>query len=201
VKILEESERKTAILRHDLKHYILTLYSYLEDQQYDKMEEYLKKLRGDVEHAGRRKYSQNLVLDSIFSYYGEVAERENVEFDVMINVPKELFVQEDEIASVCSNLLDNAVMAAAKEKKKRVVTVQMKQDETRLLLEIVNSFTGECNVSGETGLPASSNGEGHGYGLRSVTAFAEKYDAFFQWRTTGGLFSVQLILWNKKKEA
>jgi two-component system sensor histidine kinase AgrC len=200
VKILEESERKTAILRHDLRHYVLTLHSYLENRQYDKMEEFLLKLRGEVEHTGRRKYCSNLVLDSIFSYYGEVAERERVEYNVLVEVPGELFVQEDEIASVCSNLLDNAVIAAAREPKKRVVTAQMKQEENRLLLEVVNTFSGKFEVSDETGLPVSENGEGHGYGLRSVSAFAEKYDAFFQWRTAKGLFSVQMILWNKNKQ-
>lgn len=201
LKMLEENEKKTAIFRHDMRHHLLTLLSYLDSGQYQRMKEVLSKLEGEMETSQRHRYCRNVVLNSIFNYYGELAAQGGVEYDIQLAVPERLLVQEDEVASVCSNLLDNAVQASLKEERERTwIRVRMSQDKERLMIKVENSFTGTCRISDDTGLPLTSNGEGHGFGMRSIAAFAEKYKAFFQWKAEQGEFCVQIILWPKNTE-
>ena len=63
----------------------------------------------------------------------------------------------------------------------------------QLVLEIQNTFDGKCKFSHITGLPLSRKGEDHGYGLRSVKAYAGKNHAIFQYSVENGMFCVRLL--------
>ena len=57
-----------------------------------------------------------------------------------------------------------------------------------------NTYAGEIVVSPQTGLPQTTKGAGHGFGLQSVRALCERYKAVFHYATEDGhVFRVTLL--------
>ena len=75
----------------------------------------------------------------------------------------------------------------------RFVAVAITPVKRQLVCEVTNSCAAQLVLSPETGLPRSAKGAGHGYGLRSVSAFAEKTGALFRVSAANGEFRAQLV--------
>jgi len=63
-----------------------------------------------------------------------------------------------------------------------------------LILQVKNTYQGEIRISPKSGLPQSTRGEGHGIGMMSVKAFAEKYDGSYSYTPESGWFVVQIMV-------
>ena len=124
-----------------------------------------------------------------------MAQRENVRYKCQADVPKELEnTNEFVLAVVLSNLVENAINAASKAEGERWVSVQLLPVKGQLRLEVRNTYAGEIVVSPQTGLPQTTKGEGHGFGLQSVQALCERYKAVFHYATEDGhVFRVTLL--------
>lgn len=198
VQLIHEEERKASMLRHDMRHYIQTMAGYLKSREYEKLEQSFDEITALIDDVKRMKYCSNIAVNGIVSYYGETAQRKNISFTAALDLPAKLPVSELEYGAVISNLLDNAINAAAavEREEDRRIKIYARRIKGQILLEISNTFYGQYSFSEETGLPLSENGEGHGFGMRSVTAFAQKYGAAFDYTIEGNLFCVRLLLSN-----
>ncbi len=77
---------------------------------------------------------------------------------------------------------------------KRKVWLRIKPVKSQILLEVSNTFEGEtCKISKITGLPISERGAGHGFGMKSVRAYVNKYHGIFQYSVENQKFCVRLL--------
>ncbi|WP_404352292.1 GHKL domain-containing protein [Caproicibacterium sp. XB2] len=173
----KKSKIEMAILRHDMRHSANLVFSYLENGDTDKIRGMLQQYVQRLDHTVVANYCKNTAVNGVLTAAAEFAEKKKVQFQCRADVPKQLQVNEFELLTVLLNLLENAVNAAAnvKEPEKRFVHVLMHPAKDKTILEITNSYAGTVTFSHETGLPESTRGEGHGYGLRQCTGiFQEK---------------------------
>lgn len=196
VQLIHEEERKASMLRHDMRHYMQTMAGYLKSGEYERLEQSFHEITALIDDVKRVKYCSNIAVNGIVAYYGETAQQKNISFSASLDLPEKLPVSELEYGAVISNLLDNAINAAAAMEKEedRQVKIYARRPKGQIILEISNTFCSQCRFCEETGLPLSENGEGHGFGMRSVTAFAQKYEAIFDYTIEGNLFCVRLLL-------
>lgn len=192
---LEHSEEKTAVLRHDIRHRAALISGYLDAGQTDKVRALLATLDESLRAARPRHYCDNLALNGVVAHGVERAAALGVPLELQLAVPSSLGrLNEFELATVLSNLLENALTAAAElPPALRRATVRCFQARAQLVLEVSNPYVGERKISAKTGLPVSRRGTGHGFGLRSVQTFAEKSGAVFTYSTGGGVFCVRLL--------
>lgn len=183
IELTRAAEEKYAILRHDIRHTNNLIISYLKTNQIKQIYELLNEVNHTLDQTKPKIYCENIVLNSIISSSILKAEENQINFNITVDVPKNLDrINEFELATVLSNLLENAINATIKlpvhESK---IWLKLYPIKNQLLLDISNTFDGNCKISPITGLPVSKNGEGHGYGLRSVKAYAKKWDAVFEY--------------------
>ncbi|MDD3368573.1 MAG: GHKL domain-containing protein [Lachnospiraceae bacterium] len=193
---LMQKEEENAIIRHDLRHYEQMLYTYLQEKEYDKIKGLLERTTVALEHAKPVRYCENISVNSVISYCATMARQLQVRLDMDLHVPAKLKVNEYEYAAVVSNLLENEIRAASEVKGvgKKTVSIKIQRVKEQLVLNISNSYTGKIEFSNRTGLPVSFQpGSGHGYGLKSVQAFAKKDDAVFEYSFQNQFFMVKLI--------
>ncbi|MDO4344670.1 MAG: GHKL domain-containing protein [Eubacteriales bacterium] len=194
-EVTQKKEMEAAIIRHDLKHYSILINSYLGEGKEDEIRKLLKELNEHVNETKSVRYCKNLAVNSVVANYAQQAQEQGIAFDADMEVPSEMAVNEFEFATVISNLLDNAVNAAAqvKEEKLRFVKISARGVKGKLILSISNGCTEEPKISAETGLPVSKGGKEHGYGMQSVRAFVKKNRAVFDFQVKEGIFSVKLL--------
>lgn len=173
--LVEQSEQNLRILRHDMRHYSGMIDTLLEQGEYNEIKKITKYIHDEVDDNKITKYCNNLIVNAIFSKIMEKAKSVDVEVQLDIQMPKEIVVNDYELASVVANLLENAITCVkGLEKEERKVEGKLYCTEEYLLIEMKNKYKGEIEFDSINGLPKSKKGKNHGLGMKSVSAFSEK---------------------------
>lgn len=80
------------------------------------------------------------------------------------------------ITRILGVLLDNAIDASKKSKKKQIV-ISVSKDKSKVIFTISNTFKGRLNIE-KIGTGYTSKGIGHGYGLRLVNDILNETNSF-----------------------
>jgi len=135
-----------------------------------------------------RKYCQNAVIDASLSTYIHKAERKGIMVTAELDFPETFPAPPPELAMVFANALENAIHACevldAEDRKIRIKVMQ----NPNFMFKISNRYNGVITLN-DNGIPTNSK-EGHGYGVRSIIAFCEKYDAYYHFSIKEKVFSL-----------
>lgn len=193
---IHEKEMEAAVMRHDLKHYSIMINSYLEEGRKEEIRELLKELNTHVNEEKTVRYCENLAVNGIVAHCAKQAAKQKIRFVVAMEIPQKMQINEFEFATVVSNLMENAIHAAAQieDTELRFVKASAHGVKGKLILHISNGCLREPEISRSTGLPVSSCGKNHGYGMQSVCAFVNKNDAMFDFTWKDNVFSVKMLV-------
>lgn len=196
LKMNKEQETNMAMLRHDIRHYLISVSAFCKAGDCGRVREILQEAEAWVQENSDKKFCENVMVNSVAAYYIREAEKKKIRFVAALDVPEKLPVHETEFAAVLGNLLSNALEGAEKTKDGRRREIILRCIcGGNLFLEIKNSYDGKAiEFSEETGMPVSQRGEGHGYGMLSVAGFVKKYQAEFSWSAENGMFTVKIFI-------
>src|SRR5699024_6514803 len=71
---------------HNMRHHFRTLISLSERQEYEKLQEYLRKYLEEWENVSSRLISRNPIIDSILGYYIAQAEEKGIQVQKNIEI-------------------------------------------------------------------------------------------------------------------
>lgn len=177
--------------RHDFRHKLQTISRMIENKQYDELSSVVAKYNDAIEQTKVKRYCENVVLDAVFSSYIQRAENSEITVNTNIKFPQSLPVNDVELATVFANAIENAIHACEKlEKDKRFIDIKVISNP-RFMVQITNSFDGNSEFN-EKGIPVTHE-EGHGFGTRSIAAFCDKNNAFYEFKATENKFSLRIM--------
>ena len=185
----EEADR---VARHDLRHRLRAVAELARRGDHAAILALVEREEQRLAEAAPERWCVPPVLNAVFSYYFGEARRLGVAVEADICLPQPLPAEEEELAMVFSNALENAVEAnRALPSEERALRCRVIA-RPRLMLEIANPCA-EAVPFDETGLPLSRR-EGHGWGVRSIAAFCQKYSALCRYEQKEGWFILRVIL-------
>ncbi|SHK77646.1 GHKL domain-containing protein [Selenomonas ruminantium] len=124
-----------------------------------------------------RSYCNSPIVNAAISLYLRRAEAQGITVRQKINLPKTLATDENDLAVLLSNLLENAIQACAGSPKPEL-SIVLQHNGRQCVLEIVNSCVKELRL-GDDGLPETKHAQaGHGIGTLSLKNFLAKYDGY-----------------------
>ena len=160
--------------RHDLRHHLTLIQSYLADRNYQKLESYIGKYLHTLPIDSPLSYCKNYAVDTIVRYYVEEAKRYGILTDILLNLPDHIKIAESDLCIVFGNLLENALEACGRQKKgEKFITVSAALAGKYLIITVDNSYDGVILREKETFL--SSKREDRGIGISSIQAVSNKY--------------------------
>ena len=189
VKAAEEVIRTE---RHDLRHRLQAAAELVARGDRETALAFLDAAQKRLEEKKEIRWCRPPVLDAVFSSYFDQAENQGIPVEAEITLPGKLPADEGELAIVLANALENAIHANLKlPRERRMIRCRM-VGAPGIMLEVSNPC-GERVVFDAQGLPSAQQ-EGHGQGVRSISAFCRKNGAVCQYELTGGWFRLRLIL-------
>lgn len=181
---------------HEYKNQIMCIDSLLKKKNYDKLEEYLNsifdKLDGQLDMVDTNNEVVNAVINA--KYYEAL--QNDVLFILKINDLSHIKVSDEDIVTILSNLLDNAIEAAGQcEIDKRTVGIKLLYEDDVLSIAVSNSYKTEPEIM-EDGYMRTikDDKEQHGLGIRNVVATLEKYNAEYIIDYKNGEFVFSIIM-------
>ena len=176
--------------RHDFRHKLQTISRMVEAKQYDELLSLTEKYGELLDETKVKKYCENAVLDAVLSSYLGRAENRGIKVTTSIRFPEVLPASDIELATVFANAIENAIHACEKiDTHKRWIDVKV-IFKPKFMFQIANSYDGNAELN-ENGIPITHI-EGHGFGTRSIVAFCEKYNSYYNFEAKVDSFVLQI---------
>ena len=191
---LQERMEETRRMRHDLRHHIHMVNYYLEEKEYDTLQEYVNTYRDSIPDGEHIRFCENRIINNIIFYFASQAKEQQIDFSVQLAILDDLQVNDHEISVLLGNLLENALEACAEQKHSdRCIIVKGKGDAHSLLFTIDNTCENEIkkNKKGEL---LTTKPHGNGIGVNSAKKIVERYNGFFSADKKGNMFRVSFML-------
>ena len=191
-KLIEKKEENIKILRHDMRHQTQMLFSLISENENNKALDMLKKLNTQLSSMGTVKFCQNQIINSAISIYAHKAISSQIKLEYEISLPKELPFDENDIAILFANVLENAVNASLSQlEEKRKIIINSKYEQNHLVVLVENYFAGNILFDNK-GIPISQK-DGHGFGTKSILFIVKKYNGTYVFTHENNIFSAGFI--------
>lgn len=190
---LQTTQKQAAVYRHDMRHHLALIGSYLNGGETEKARNYIRLVEYDIEAITPKRYCENNAVNLILSYFDIKAKNNGVQFSVDAQLSHDISIPDTELCTLLSNGLENAIKASSKviDENFRKVKIYCHIHKNNLLIYIENSFSGDVTM--ENGFPHSIQ-EGHGFGTKSMAMIAEKYNGYCSFEITGEIFMLRIVL-------
>lgn len=193
---LRESQAQTVRYRHDLRHHLQYLSACLENDQRERAQSYISGICEEIEAQKVCRYCENEAANLILSSFAGRAKKSGIDMEVQGALTDDITVSDNDLCVLLSNSLENALNAcltAARSGEPCVISVQFRFVEAtrKFFLQVTNPCRGD--VSFENGIPVSPR-QGHGIGVQSICAIAERYGGCYSFSLEDGMFILRLSL-------
>ena len=202
--VILQSEEKVKALRHDMKHHMNELKLLANKYGAVEIQDYIDRMENFIHNSKEIVSSGNVEIDSVLNYMLQKAKEELETVKVKVILPEEIKHSFD-LNVLIGNLLENAI-EAARQTDTKYLNVYIALQKGVLKIQVDNSFvTGIISEKEERDgskifLTTKRRKEQHGIGLKNVKKIVESYNGNMDIQTSGGIFSVKLILYMSRIE-
>lgn len=192
---LKQESEQTKTMRHDLRHHITLIDSYVTTMQYGKLEEYVKEYRKTYPDDKIQHYCPIEVIDILTHHYHNIAKQNQIDLDIRCNFKASSGVEninmpDSDLCCLYSNMLENALEACMRlnDTKRYIKIAIFSTSSDEFHIQIRNSAENVKQVG--TQFFSLKNDISHGYGLLSIKSIALKYNgsAEFIWNADSHVF-------------
>ena len=195
VEMIRRSEEEIRRLRHDLKLFLNSLSSCVEESDKETARKLISVFSQQAEASTVKRYCANDTLNYVLSDYAAQCREKGVRFHAVVELT-ELAPDEILFSTILANALENALNAQSGQSKEKGsqrgdIRLLLKDSSGKTLLCVKNTFH-EAPLF-RNGIPASFR-EGHGYGVQSILYITEKLGGNCQFTLEEDWFVLRVIV-------
>lgn len=192
---VNEIEAEGRKFQHDIKQQLISGLLLLEEGTESDAFKHFSSLVGNVnvlESTYRYRTGLKIIDGNLYNLLKKV-DYDEVEFEIIGLIPRNLILSTSEITSLFMNLLSNAFEGAVRCKEEKKVRLVMKSDVDFFYIGVENTFFGEVRMSSQGVFETTKiNGTNHGFGTIIINDIVNKYDGGIEWKAEKGMFSVDI---------
>jgi len=189
VETIRRSELEIRRLRHDLRLFLNSLSSCIEQSDKETARKLISGFSRQAEASSVKRYCGNDTLNYVLSDYAAQCQEKGIRFQPMVELA-ELGVDEILFSTILANALDNALNAQEGQDPGNI-RLLLKNSNGKTLLCVKNTFREPPLF--RDGIPASFR-TGHGYGVQSILYITEKLDGNCQFTIEDDWFVLRLVV-------
>ena len=186
---------ETNRLRHDLKHVLGNVIRLADEHQDEKLQDSLNQYLDKVNKTETIAIPQNQLLDYLINYYRQMAFHKGDGFTLYLNSDCKFNISDNDFSILLGNALENAVENC---RGKKQITVNITDQETQTIIEIINTLDGE-QVTLSKDHKSTKLSPGHGYGIDSMKEIAQRNALLLQLTSENGYFICKIIFTNSSR--
>lgn len=188
-KQLDANYQKLLRMLHDVDKHINTIEQLYKSSEIEKANNYLHGVDKLISDFVLFPYSNNTVLNLILNEKKNEAEKKDILFKCSIEQVDFEFMDDIDITTIFSNLLDNALFASTDCKKGKEISITVSSHNNFVVINIKNS----CDLYTKCGTFSSKD---YGTGLYNVENSIRKYEGFLKISYSQNEFNCNAVLSN-----
>lgn len=166
-------------IQHDYNNHLAVIYAYLNNNCYLATKEYVKDLVKIARDTTEKIKTNISTIESIIDYKIDIAKEKGIEVFLESKINKHLNINENDIAVILFNTIDNAIEACDKiVDKQKYIKMKISINENYFNYYLENSSTGIYKHNNLKFASTKENKSGHGYGLQNVRYIVENNNGF-----------------------
>lgn len=178
---------------HDYKNQLNCIQGLLDCGQTKEASEYITRLTGNLRTGFDEINTNHTVVNIILNQKYQAARDKGITMTIVINDLSALTMLEEDLVSLLTNLLDNAIEACEKFDN-AIIQFKMVLEEDQLVLSVRNPVNKPVQIKNNTIITSKKNPAYHGIGLSNVTAVIRKYHGTSSLTCENGWFSFSMLL-------
>ena len=175
--ILEKQNEDLRIYAHDTKNHLNAIHNLNTNPEID---EYLNKMISNLKCYSSVCHSGNHMLDVIISKYVTECKMKNINFSFDVYVTNLKYVKNNDLVTILSNALDNAI-ESAEQSSVKIVSISTDHINTYDVITIVNSCDNSPKTKGNDLVTTKKDSSIHGLGIKSIQKVLKQYNGDCQW--------------------
>lgn len=195
---IERKMQESAGLRHEMRHQIAALDALYRQKEYDQLGKLLSEWKREEAVLAQTKFTENFTVNAILQDAASRAAQAGASFEAQAYLPEKLSIPESDLCTLLMNMLDNALEASAGVEKPEERFVRFKAEVRNgfLAVKCENRYAGNLEKDEQGQLQTNKpQPDTHGFGLRQMSAIAEKYHSVLDISyTEGHIFTAQTAL-------
>lgn len=194
--LLDRQNEELKTVMHDEKNHLTAIKALANDPAVD---EYIDRIYGEIKYHSMFGNTKNRYLDLMFNKYTSMCDSEGIATDFSAATANLSFMEPPDMITFVSNVLDNAI-DAAKKSKKRQIKLSVKKVNGAQVFTCRNSCEHKPRVIEKILKTTKSSPGFHGLGVKSVKTIVEKYGGDFDWEYDDGRqeFCVTAIFFHRQ---
>lgn len=184
------------MLRHELKNYFSYAEILLEQKEYKKLQSYFSQVQDKVINSKEHIDCGNIVVSSIINNMVAKVKELGIKLETDIEVPNKLAIEESELYSLISNIIENAIEACIRgDCEDSIIKVSIKQKEAYLFVRVSNPISDDIPIAERLKLETVKvNKQMHGYGTKIIKKIVEKNNGYIKYNVVNNNFIVDAML-------
>jgi sensor histidine kinase regulating citrate/malate metabolism len=178
---------------HDLKHQIAVLRSEVGAARQN---EFLDQMENEIKIYEAQNKTGNQVLDTLLTSKSLYCSQHGISLTCVADGSLLDFIEIMDLSAIFGNALDNAIECEEKitDPEKKLIHLSVSAQQGFVLIRCENYCEKAPDLS--EGLPRTTKSDGnfHGYGLKSIRFFAQKYGGTVTVRMEKQWFVLQILL-------
>ncbi len=191
----EKTHREAmATMRHDMRHEMAVIMELYRQGKADEAEAVYTDWQTTLEASVPKDICAEPILNAVFTRFARRGKKKDIQLYVKSNISAELPIDTIKLSVILSNALENAMNATGEIEREdmRAIRVKIIQNDGQIALEVVNPCAAPVEFNSK-GLPIT-NKLGHGFGVRSIAAFALDNDYMLDFKCADGKFTMWLVM-------
>lgn len=189
-------------LKHEMRGHLTNIKGLVLSGEYDSLKDYVSRMDESISDLELTLHTGNPVTDIIVNDKRQQCLELDIRFQVDFHYPEPGLYDAFDLGIVLQNLLQNALEACEKvSESERFISLTGKQKGRFFLIEVKNSFAGKVEFR-QDGLPVTTKKIDtlmHGIGLSNVRRTAEKYMGEIDIHLENQVFSITVMVQERRK--
>lgn len=186
--------REFQSLRHELKNHFAVMRAFLNDKQYDRLQEYFDEFAGKNLPQLEQFQCRNGIIASVITQQMNAARAVGIHLDVVAAVPEQIGIADGDLCSMLSNMLDNGI-EGCRRAGGGLVRATLHMEKNCLFISVSNPAEGNVLQQNPHLLTTKSDSTSHGFGIPLLRRIAEQYDGIVSFSEENGWFTADAMLY------
>lgn len=185
--------------RHDMRHHLLVLDGLAQQGDTQSITSYIRRLNSQLSDTEKETYCENRTINAVLTSCFGKAKEAQCSVTAQVLLPNDIPFAEMDVCIVLANALENALNAcreipAAVDRYIHLTAELI--DQRKLIITVANPCNRQLTFDAD-GFPIVPEQEGHGIGLRSISAIVQKYHGLFHCECQAGEFHLHAVLFDQ----
>ena len=180
-------------LYHDLNNHLNVLYQLLDEEKTAEAKAYIKEISKPILKLSKTIWTGTDVVDVVINSKLQRMQELNITSDINVEFPKNSNILPNDLCTILSNLLDNAIEAVVKLKDNRCISLTIRRVNYFLFIRVTNPCVSMKKIKSLPGT-TKENKLLHGWGLQSVGDAVRKYNGTIEYVNEDAKFIVNVML-------